>query len=296
MKCLVTGGAGFIGSNVALKLQELGHDVTVVDNFFTGHVDNLAGFNGKVTRADVSRSFETAGDFDVIFHQAAITDPRHPDDDETYRSNTEGFEVIIDLADRCGAKLIYASSASLYGHGDPPQQEDQPKDLLNTYARSKLWMDDRARTLFDRMHVVGLRYFNVFGPREAHKGRPASMVYHLTRQMKRGDRPKLFRHGEQKRDHIYVADVVTANLLALEAPCGVYNVGTGRATAFNELVEWINEALGTDLVPEYIENPYGDTYQAHTQADTTRAREQLGFEAAFTPREGVHEYVHRLTS
>jgi ADP-L-glycero-D-manno-heptose 6-epimerase len=294
MKCLVTGGAGFIGSNLALKLEELGHDVTIVDNFFSGHVDNLAGFGGEVLRADVSRPFEAAEDFDAIFHQAAITDPRHPDDDETYRSNTEGFEVIIDLARRCGAKLIYASSASLYGHGEPPQQEDQPKDLLNTYARSKLWMDDRAKTLFDQMHVVGLRYFNVFGPREAHKGRPASMIYHLTRQMQQGQRPRLFRHGEQKRDHIYVADVVSSNLRALDAPCGVYNVGTGRATMFNELVDWINEALGTDLPPEYIENPYGDTYQAHTQADTARARRQLGFEAAYTPREGVLEYAPTL--
>lgn len=295
MKCLVTGGAGFIGSNLALELQNQGDDVVVVDNFFTGHVDNLAGFEGEVIRADVSRPVELPDDFDVIFHQAAITDPRHPDDDETYRSNTEGFEVIIDLAQRCDARLVYASSASLYGHGDAPQQEDQPKDLLNTYARSKLWMDDRAKTLVDQMHIVGLRYFNVFGPREAHKGRPASMIYHLTQQMKLGQRPKLFRNGEQKRDHIYVRDVVMANLLATEAPCGVYNVGTGRATTFNELVQWINQALGTHLQPEYIDNPYGQTYQAHTQADTTRAREELGFEAVFTPQQGVIDYVMQLT-
>ncbi|MFW5693298.1 MAG: NAD-dependent epimerase/dehydratase family protein, partial [Thermoguttaceae bacterium] len=154
-----------------------------------------------------------------------------------------------------------------------------------------LWMDERAAKLAGEMHIVGLRYFNVFGPRELHKGRPASMIYHLTRQMKGGSRPRLFRSGEQKRDHIYVADVVRSNLLALEAPSDVYNVGTGVATTFNELVTYINEALGTDLQPEYIDNPYTGTYQDHTQADTTRAESRLGFTCRYTTRQGVLEYA-----
>ncbi len=291
MRCLVTGGAGFIGSNLAMELQQGGHDVVVVDNFFTGHEDNLRGFTGEVVRADVSRPFDVGEGYEAIFHQAAITDPRHPDDEDTWRQNTEGFERVIELARRCAAKLVYASSASLYGHGPAPQTEDQPKDLLSAYARSKLWMDEQAAKLAGEMHIVGRRFFNVFAPRERQRGRPASMIYHLTRQMKAGSRPKLFHSGEQKRDHIYVADAVRSNLLSLEAPSDVYNVGTGVATTFNQLVEYINEALGTALEPVYIDNPYTGTYQDLTQADTTRAESKLGFTCRYTTRQGVLEYA-----
>lgn len=291
MRCLVTGGAGFIGSQLALELERQGHDVVVADNFRFGHESNLRGLQGMTFRVDVSRPFEVPGRFDAVFHQAAITDPRFENPQETWRENTEGFKIIVELARKQQARLVYASSASMYGNGPAPQQEDQPKDLLNKYAESKLWMDEYAAGLYDEMHIVGLRYFNVFGPGESHKGRPASMIYHLTRQMKAGQRPKIFHDGQQKRDQIYVADCVLANLKALDAPSGVYNVGTGVGTTFNELVAYINEALGTDLQPEYIDNPYEGTYQDHTQADTTRAEEKLGFAAQYTPRQGVLAYA-----
>ena len=291
MHCLVTGGAGFIGSNLALELEQQGHDVIVADNFRTGVMENLQEFHGHVLDLDVSRAFAIDDSLDAIFHQAAITDPREPDDDETFRNNLEGFQRIIDLTLAKNAPLIYASSASLYGNGPAPQQEDQDKHLMSAYAESKLRMDEIAEDLFDSMHIVGLRYFNVFGPREAHKGRPASMIYHLTRQMKAGRRPRIFWDGEQKRDHIYVMYCVRANFIALEGPSGVYNVGTGVATSFNQLVDYLNDALGTDLEPDYFDNPYTGTYQDDTQAETTRAREVLGFEAQYSVPDGLREYV-----
>ncbi|HKJ68958.1 MAG TPA: NAD-dependent epimerase/dehydratase family protein [bacterium] len=291
MRCLVTGGAGFIGVNLALALEQSGLDVVVVDNFRTGVQENLARFSGTVLDLDISHPFSLAGPFDAIFHEAAITDPREPDDEETLRNNIEGFQRIIDLSLSKDAKLIYASSASLYGNGPAPQHEDQEKELMSAYAESKLRMDEIAANLFDSMHIVGLRYFNVFGPYEAHKGRPASMIYHLTRQMKSGKRPRIFRDGEQKRDHIYVRDCVLANEQALEAPSGIYNVATGIATSFNQLVDYLNDALDTSLEPDYFENPYKGTYQEHTQADTTRAQEKLGFQAQYTVQEGIREYI-----
>jgi len=291
MRCLVTGGAGFIGSNLALELERQGHDVVAADNFRTGVSDNIRELRGEVLDLDVSRAFTFDGSLDAVFHQAAITDPREPDDDETRRNNLEGFQRIIDLSLAKNAPLIYASSASLYGNGAAPQQEDQEKHLMSAYAESKLRMDEMAEDLFESMHIVGLRYFNVFGPREAHKGRPASMIYHLTQQMKAGRRPRIFWDGEQKRDHIYVMDCVRANFIALEGPSGVYNVGTGIATSFNQLVGYLNEALGTDLEPDYFENPYTGTYQEDTQAETTRAREVLGFEAQYSVPDGLREYV-----
>src|SRR3989344_5014452 len=135
MKILVTGGAGFIGSNLALELDKQGHDVTVADNLFTGNRDNLNDFKGELIDIDVSKE-KLSGKFDAIFHQAAITDPRFEDDNEMMRANIEGFKLIINLALENNAKLVYASSASVYGNGKTPMQEDQEKGPLNAYAKS----------------------------------------------------------------------------------------------------------------------------------------------------------------
>ena len=171
-------------------------------------------------------------------------------------------------------------------------KESQKKELLSAYAKSKLMMDELAEKYFDKMHVVGLRYFNVFCPREAHKGRAASMIYHLGKQMKEGKNPRIFKFGEQKRDHIYVKDAVAATIKAIDAKkSGVYNVGTGIATNFNELVKALNEVIGTNLEPEYFEMPYDPkTYQSNTQADTTKAEKFLGFKAKYSLKEGIKDY------
>ena len=295
MKCLVTGGAGFIGSNLALELEKQGHEVIIVDNFLTGKKENISGFKGKLINADVSKEFMFNEKVDVIFHEAAITDPRFKDDNETIRANVEGFKLMIDLAKKNSAKLVYASTANLYGNGPTPMKEDQEKELITAYGRSKLMMDEIAEKHFDTMHIVGLRYFNVFGPCEALKGRPASMIYHLSKQMKAGKRPRLFKFGEQKRDHIYVKDAVDATIMALDAKSGVYNVGTGIATDFNQLVNVLNDVLGTKLEPEYFDMPYDPkTYQANTQADTTKAEKFLGFRAKWKLREAIKDYMGEL--
>jgi ADP-L-glycero-D-manno-heptose 6-epimerase len=292
MKCLVTGGAGFIGSNLALELEKLGHEVTVVDNFLSGIKENLKDFKGKVIEADVSKEFELNEKFDVIFHEASITDPRFEDDKETVRANIEGFKNIIKLAEKNNAKLIYASSASLYGNGPVPMKENQNKQMLSAYGASKLIMDETAAKFFDKIDIVGLRYFNVFGPRESNKGRAASMIFHLSKQIKAGKNPRIFKHGEQKRDHIYVKDVIDATIKAVDAKSGVYNVGTGIATDFNELIKVLNEVLGTNLQPEYFDMPYDPkTYQSNTQADTKRAEEFLDFKVKWPLKEGIKDYV-----
>lgn len=295
MKCLVTGGAGFIGSNLALELEKQGHDVLVVDNFLTGNKNNLNGFKGKFMELDVSENFDLNEKFDVIFHEAAITDPRYPNDEETYNKNTKGFENIIKLAQKNNAKLIYASTASLYGNGPTPMKEDQEKEILSAYGKSKLEMDNIAAALFDKMHIVGLRYFNVFGPREAYKNRAASMIYHLGKQIKAGKKPRIFKFGEQKRDHIYVKDAVDATIIAVDANSGIYNVGTGIATTFNDLIKVLDEVLGKNFEPEFFDMPYDPkTYQANTQADTKKAEEFLGFKAKWSLKEGIKDYFNWL--
>jgi len=297
MKYLVTGGAGFIGSNLALELEKQGHEVVVVDNMLTGNRDNLNGFNGKFIEADISgNNFNINGSFDAIFHEAAITDPRYPNDRETYNKNVQGFRNIIEIAKKNNAKLVYASTASLYGNGKVPMQEDQEKELLSAYGSSKLEMDKIAETLFDKMHIVGLRYFNVFGPREKYKKRAASMIYHFGNQMKSGKNPRIFKFGEQKRDHIYVKDAVDATIKALNAKQScIVNVGTGIATDFNSLIKILNQVLKTGLEPEYFDMPYDPkTYQADTQADTAKAEKFLKFRAKWPLKDGIRDYFKFL--
>ena len=298
MKCLVTGGAGFIGSNIVLELEKKGHEVTVVDNLLTGNKKNLDGFKGKFIEIDISESCDIKGKFDAVFHHAAITDPRYPNDEETYSKNVNGFRNAIILAEKNNAKLIYASTASLYGNGHVPMKESQKKETLSSYAKSKLEMDNIASSLFDKMHIVGLRYFNVFGPREKYKKKAASMIYHLGKQIRNGKNPRIFKFGEQKRDHIYVKDVINANLMALNSKKScVVNVGTGIGTSFNNLVKILNGVLGKNLKPEYFDMPYDSkTYQNNTQADTSKAGKLLGFKPEWSLKEGIIDYFKWLDS
>lgn len=292
LKYFVTGGAGFIGSNIALELQKQRHKVIVADNLLSGCKSNLKGFEGEFLILDVSRPYELKEKLDVIIHQAAITDPRFDDDDEMLRANIEGFEHVIELAKKYDAKLVYASTANLYGNGPVPMKESQEKEIISVYGKSKLEMDVMAEKLKDEMQIVGLRYFNVFGPNEQNKGRAASMIYQLYNLMAKNKKPQLFKHGQQKRDHIYVKDVVAATIKAVDAPSGIYNVGTGVATSFNELVRTLNEVMGKNLEPVYFEMPYDQsTYQSDTQADTTLAEKALGWKAAYSLKEGIKEAV-----
>jgi len=288
----VTGGAGFIGSNLALELEKLGHEIIIADNFLTGTKENLENFSGKFVQVDISRPFEIEEKLDVIFHQAAITNPRFENDAEMMRANIEGFKNVIELAKHKSSKLIYASTANLYGNGPTPMKESQMPEIISAYGRSKLEMDNMATEFFDKMHIVGLRYFNVFGPNEEHKGTASSMIYHLMNQMKSGRRPRLFKHGEQKRDHIFVKDVVAATLKAADAACGIYNVGSGVATTFDELAKTLNNVLGMNLEPDYFAMPYDPkTYQTKTQADLTLTKKELNWQPGYNLENGIRETV-----
>jgi ADP-L-glycero-D-manno-heptose 6-epimerase len=257
---------------------------------------SLEGFRGEIRAVDVAEKIEIPGRFDTVFHQAAITDPRHADDEETLQKNLTGFENVVSFCLGMGARLIYASTAGLYGNGPLPMREDQELEILTAYGESKRQIDSRAETLFERLPIVGLRYFNVFGPREAHKGRPASMILHLAGQIRQSGRARLFKHGEQRRDFIYVKDVVQANLNALSAPSGIYNVGTGVGTTFNDLVAALTDVLGTRATIEYFDMPFDPaTYQHHTVADTRLARERLGFKASWALRPAIADYLQWMT-
>jgi ADP-L-glycero-D-manno-heptose 6-epimerase len=301
---LVTGGAGFIGSNLVLTLQERMPEarLTVIDDFRSGDFKNLAGYKGdfvaqNLATLDWKQQF---GDekFDAIFHLASITDTTLHDQFVQTHDNVESFRRLLSFAKPNRTRIIYASSGATYGGAATEAiLETSGAAPANIYAFSKVIMDNlanRAASDVSGWIIVGLRYFNVYGPREAHKGTPASMVYLLSRQMKAGQRPRIFKHGEQKRDFVYVTDVVEGSIRALEAKeSGIYNLGSGQARSFNELVDILNRSLGTDFKPDYIDNPHAH-YQNFTQADLTSVRGALGYQPQFSLEKGVADYMNWL--
>ncbi|MBC8500879.1 MAG: ADP-glyceromanno-heptose 6-epimerase [Nanoarchaeota archaeon] len=297
MRCVVTGGAGFIGSNLALELERLRNQVIVIDTFLKGNRKNLEGFKGEIIEGDESKLSDIKEKIDVIFHLGAITDTTITNKEEMFRNNVDDFKLVLDFCKKNNCKLIYASSAAIYGDGESPMKEDDEPRSLNAYAESKLEMEKMAKQAFKGNTLVGLRYFNVFGPREHFKGKMASMIYKLARQMRAGKNPRIFKYGEQKRDHVYVKDVVKATIKALTYPdFGVFNVGTGKATSFNEIIKFLNEALGTSYEPEYFDNPYKRAYQDLTMADMSKSEKNLGFKAEYTVKEGIKDYINWLNN
>lgn len=302
MRALVTGAAGFVGSNLALELEAQGHQVVALDDFNSGTFENLQGFAGDFVASDICDVDYWAprvGKIDAVFHEAAVTDTTVTDQKRMMRVNVEAFRDLLAWAAKARVKkVVYASSAATYGDGPVPMKESAPKRPLNVYGFSKAIMENVALE-FQRktktMDIVGLRYFNVFGPREKHKGKYASMIWQLYLQMAQGKRPRIFEFGDQYRDHIYVKDVVRANLLAAGArkARGVYNCCTGRKTTFNEIIRFLNGALGLNLEPDYFKNPYS-FYQNETLGDPGNAVRDFKFAAAYSVQQGVQDYIGAL--
>ncbi len=297
-KYLVTGGAGFIGSNIAFALgEERKAKVVVLDNFSSGNYKNLLGFAGDIISDDIRSQawFDKVGELDAVFHEAAIVDTTVSEQRAMMEANVDGFRNVLEFALKAGVKrVIYASSAATYGNGPTPMREETVPDPENVYGFSKAIMENVAREFAEAhkdMTLVGLRYFNVYGPREYYKGKMASMMFQLYNQMKAGRRPRIFKFGEQLRDFVYVKDIVRGNLNALDAEkCCVCNLASGKPGNFNEVVEALNKAMKTDLAPEYFDNPYS-FYQNKTHADLRQAKTLLNYRPEWNLENGIADYV-----
>lgn len=313
---LITGGAGFIGSNLAFYFQKNHPDtkVVVLDSFRSGetlsngnlksfgHFKNLLGFSGEVISGDINdkvllASLQREYKFDYIFHEAAISDTTALEQDLMIKTNVNAFRDLLDMAVAHEANMIYASSGATYGDAPSPQTvgHEAPQ---NVYGFSKLAMDHLARSYMKKkqISITGLRYFNVYGPREFFKNKTASMIVQFGHQILSGKNPRLFEESDKIiRDFIYIEDVVQANIKAMHPiQSGIYNVGTGKARSFQAIVDILQKELGTDLTCEYIPNPFIGRYQFHTEADIKPTIAGLGYEPRFELEEGIRAYVPEI--
>jgi len=297
MRVLVTGGAGFIGSNIVKLLENRGTKTIILDNFSHADYKNLTGIKGDVVCIDIldEKIFKKLPKIDAVIHEAAITDTTLADDAKMMMVNFNGFKNILNFCLSKRIKLVYASSAGVYGSARAPMKESQKVIPHNTYAYSKYVSDCFVQKFMNKKSiplVVGLRYFNVYGPGESHKGTAVSMVYQLYSQMKNGKNPRVFKYGEQKRDFIYVKDVARISVKALESKkSAVLNLGTGNARSFNDIISILNKVLAKNLKTEYFDNPYESKYQNFTEADTVLLEKTLKTSTQFSLEKGIKDYV-----
>ncbi|WP_244815494.1 ADP-glyceromanno-heptose 6-epimerase [Caballeronia sp. Lep1P3] len=326
MTFIVTGAAGFIGSNIVKALNERGeHRVIAVDNLtradkFKNLVD--CEIDDYLDKTEFVERFRR-GDFGkvrAVFHEGACSDTMETDGRYMMDNNFRYSRDVMDICLAQGAQFLYASSAATYGGSSRFVEEREVEKPLNVYGYSKFLFDQIVRQTLPKAgsQIVGFRYFNVYGPRETHKGRMASVAFHNFNQFRAEGKVKLFGEyngyaaGEQTRDFVSVEDVVKVNLYFLDHPekSGIFNLGTGRAQPFNDIASTVVNSLRAlegeaalslaELVQrgliEYV--PFPDAlrgkYQCFTQADQTRLR-AAGYDAPFlTVQEGVDRYVHWL--
>jgi ADP-L-glycero-D-manno-heptose 6-epimerase len=318
---LVTGAAGFIGSKLLEGLNRIGiDDIVAVDNL--AHADkfrNLVRYEiaGYLDQAELAAALEgLSGAVEAVFHQGACSDTMESDGRYMMENNYRYSARLLEWCQEEQVPFIYASSASVYGAGPEFSEERRCERPLNVYGYSKFLFDQHVRRMLPEAtaQVAGLRYFNVYGPNEQHKGRMASVAFHAFNQFAAEGRVKLFvgsagyGNGEQRRDFVHVDDVVAVNLWLLRSgTSGIFNCGTGRAQTFNDVAAAvINTARGTRAsaaelaaqgLIEYIPFPAAleGKYQSYTQADLAQLR-AAGYDGRFmSVEEGVAAYVRELT-
>jgi UDP-N-acetylglucosamine 4-epimerase len=297
---LVTGGAGFIGSHLVDALVAAGSSVRVLDDLSSGQRKNLVASAKAIDFVegdirDLSSVRNACHGVDLVFHLAAVgsvprsmKDPAH-----TLAVNVGGTANVFATSRESGVRrVVYASSSSVYGDSETlPKREGEEGRPLSPYALSK-WMNEELADVFARafgLETIGLRYFNVFGPRQDPEGPYAAVIPRFFKACLRGESPVIYGDGEQSRDFTFVADAVQANLLAASAPASVcgeaYNVAGGHAVTVNDLARTVLEVAGAGSAPRHEAPRSGDI--RHSLADLTRVRAKLGFEPAMELASGL---------
>jgi|TARA_B110000438_G_scaffold60977_1_gene61216 ADP-L-glycero-D-manno-heptose 6-epimerase len=311
---IVTGGAGFIGSNlVRMLIKSTKEDVLVVDNLSDGkkflNISDLtiADYMDQDEFLSLIKNNDSFfSNVKCVFHQGACSDTTEWDGQYMMKNNYTFSKILLNACLEKNVRFIYASSAAVYGSSMGFKEQKKNEKPLNIYGYSKLLFDQYVRKLklTNEQQVVGLRYFNVYGPRESHKGSMASVAYHFNEQIKLKNMANLFKgshgysDGEQQRDFIYVDDVCNVNLwfLANSHISGIYNLGTGKPTSFNEVAKAIISWHKKGTI-NYIDFPKDleIAYQCYTSADLENFR-NTGCDLEFKDiNEGIHQYLDHLS-
>ena len=297
MKFVITGGAGFIGSHIAKHLINKNHEVTVVDNFSRGKLENLSGFEEKIEFQkmdilDLDSLKKIISDSDGIFHQAALTSvPESFILKEKYQNvNVNGTENIFKLAKEFGKKVVYASSSSVYGNTNvTPISEDSDKNPINPYGITKLDDEKLAKEYHDLgVSIIGLRYFNVYGVGQTNDY--AGVITKFFDQIKQNQSPIVFGDGSHTRDFVSVEDVAKANLLSMESNTdfSFLNIGTGIPTSVKELAHLMIELYGKSLEIKYDKLPQGDVKES--LADVSLAKKLIDWSYETSLKDGLKKF------
>ena len=304
-RCLVTGGAGFIGSHLADALRESGAVVRIVDNFSTGFRHNLDQLRGdpevEILEGDISEAataFKAVQGIDVIFHEAAMASvPRSLREPDLCHAWCATSTVrLLQAGVAAGVRrLVLASTSAAYGDSEfVSKRETDPVAPLSPYAAGKLSAESYCHAFarsFD-IETVILRYFNVFGPRQDPQSEYSAVIPRFVSMILEGDRPVIYGDGQQSRDFVYVGDVARANLLAACVPAaagGTFNIARGERTTLLELLSILRELLGQEIEPIHEPTRAGDVRDS--LADITQARKRLRFEPAVDMQQGLHQSI-----
>jgi ADP-L-glycero-D-manno-heptose 6-epimerase len=306
MDVLVTGGGGFVGRNLTERLVKDGHKVTITAN----GSEPTANVHKILYPSLEGIDWMHVSGKDVVFHQLANNDTRCFDNNEMWRANVYGPIKLFMTALQGGCKrFVYASSTAVYGNAPAPYTEDTPMQPLIPYAESKAAFDKFAMSFAkeNNVSVIGLRYCNVYGPGESQKGKRMSMIGQILRKMLAEEEIVLFTDGSQKRDWVYVKDVVDVNILSSQSgKTGIYNIGAGGSWSFNEVFEesWtamklrsaysgIEHSIKYPQV-KYVDCPFAETYQSHTECSIEKANRELGYSPKYDLKTGIREYATTL--
>ncbi|HEY4346319.1 MAG TPA: NAD-dependent epimerase/dehydratase family protein [Gaiellaceae bacterium] len=304
-RTLVTGGAGFIGSNLARALLEAGHDVRVLDNFSTGSRKNLEGLDVEIVEGEL-RSYERVHNavrgVEVVFHLGALGSvPRSVQDPLTSSAvNIEGtLNVLLAARDGGARRVVFSSSTSVYGSSAArPTREDQPPDPISPYGVAKLAAERYCISfsrVYEPLETVVLRYFNVFGPRQSPDSQYAAVVPLFIRAIAAGEPITIHGDGEQSRDFTYVDNVVAATMSAADAPGAsgrAFNVAGGSPATVNHVAETLGQIIGKPVEKRFEPRRSGDIRDSW--ADLSAAREVLGFDPSVTLEEGLRRTAEAL--